>query len=191
MEEIWKEIPGYEGKYQASNYGEIRSLNYMRTGTVKILKKVIDRYGYFQTVLCKNGIAKTLTVHRLIAMAFLSNPNKLPQVNHKDENRQNNFVWVNEDGSVDPNKSNLEWCDCLYNNNYGTANKKRITNRTGKTAERQILQIKNDVVINEFKSITEAAIKALGDKKYNSQISAVCRNKQKTAHGYKWQYKRG
>ena len=103
MEE-WKEIPGYEGLYEVSNMGNVRNI---RRNTLLRLSK--DCYGYTQVSLYKNSIRTGLRVHRLVAQAFLSNPDNLPQVNHKDEDKSNNRV------------DNLEWCDSKYNLNYGTA----------------------------------------------------------------------
>ena len=101
---IWKDISGYEGLYKVSNTGEIYS---MRENKNLSLSK--DRYGYEQIILYKNGESKTYKVHRLVALAFIPNPDpiKYPIINHKDENKLNN------------NASNLEWCDYQYNNTYG------------------------------------------------------------------------
>ena len=104
MMEEWKEIPGYEGLYEVSNMGNVRNV---RRNTLLRLSK--DCYGYTQVSLYKNSIRTGLRVHRLVAQAFLSNPDNLPQVNHKDEDKSNNRV------------DNLEWCDSKYNLNYGTA----------------------------------------------------------------------
>ena len=117
---IWKDIPGYEGLYQVSNTGKVRSLNYRGTGQTKILKQNITRYGYKTLALCKNGKDKRYFVHRLVAEAFIPNPNNLPYVNHKDEDKTNNAVW------------NLEWCTHEYNMNYGTINERRSKTRREK-----------------------------------------------------------
>lgn len=111
MDEIWKDIEGYEGKYEVSNLGNVRSLNYRGTGGIKLLKQGTTR-GYKLTCLYKNGKGKQYWVHRLVAIAFIPNPNNLPVVNHKDENPSNNNV------------NNLEWCTQEYNINYGTARKR-------------------------------------------------------------------
>lgn len=111
--EIWKPIANYEGLYEVSNEGNVRSLNYRHTGKVQVLKLSVNRYGYLQVNLhSKEGKQKTYKVHRLVAQAFIPNPNNLPEVNHKDENKTNNCV------------ENLEWCDRKYNNNYGSRNEK-------------------------------------------------------------------
>ena len=108
MNEIWKDIPGYEGKYEVSNLGNVRSLNYNRSGEPKLLKQG-NVNGYKVVILYKDGKKKTCNVHRLVAMTFIPNPDNLPIVNHKDEDKSNNNV------------NNLEWCTYKYNNTYGTA----------------------------------------------------------------------
>ena len=115
MEE-WKAIAGYEGLYEVSNLGRIKSLSridsrgYKRNE--KILKLNKDSGGYLKVSLYKNGKPKQYNVHRLVAIAFIPNPDNLPEVNHKDENRINNYV------------DNLEWCNRKYNCNYGARNSK-------------------------------------------------------------------
>lgn len=113
MKETWKDIKGYEGLYQISNMGNVKSLNYNRTKEERIKKPGVDSNGYLRVILCREGNCKTLFVHRLVLMTFapISNMDKF-DVNHKDENKQNNCL------------SNLEWCDRKYNNNYGTRNQK-------------------------------------------------------------------
>lgn len=105
MMEEWKKIPGYEGLYEVSNMGNVRNV---RRNKLLRLSKTNNRY--IRVSLCKNGIKTGLTVHRLVAEAFLPNPDNLPEVNHKDEDKTNNRV------------ENLEWCDHKYNMNYGTRN---------------------------------------------------------------------
>ena len=104
MKEIWKDKKDYEGHYQVSNWGRIKSIKF---GKERILKQNI-RCGYYYVNLYKNNIKKQYPVHRLVAEVFIDNPDNLPQVNHKDENKTNNNV------------DNLEWCSVLYNNTYGT-----------------------------------------------------------------------
>jgi hypothetical protein len=122
MEEIWKPIPNYEGIYEISNTGKVRSLTrtIMRSDGKKLpingkeLKQYIGKDGYYKVKLCKDGAMTNFPVHRLVALTFISNLNHLPVVNHKDENKLNNNV------------NNLEWCTYEYNNNYGTK-KERIS----------------------------------------------------------------
>ena len=108
MNEEWKDIKGYEGKYQVSNLGRIKSLNYNHTKKEKILDIKPRKDGYMYVGLFKNGKRKSFKVHRLVAEVFIENPNKYPVINHKDENKSNNCI------------SNLEWCTHKYNVNYGT-----------------------------------------------------------------------
>ena len=117
-EEIWKPVVGYEGLYEVSSYGRVKSLDryvkysdgriYLHKGKVLSLAK--DKNGYFVVSLYFNGKHNTIKVHRLVAQAFIPNPDNLPEVNHLDEDKTNNRV------------ENLEWCDHKYNMNYGTRN---------------------------------------------------------------------
>ena len=112
MNEEWRPIEGYEGLYEISSYGKVRSLdrydnrNCFRKG--KVLSPVKNKDGYLQVNLCCNGKYKMFLVHRLVAQAFILNPDNLPEINHKDENPGNNNV------------DNLEWCNRKYNINYGS-----------------------------------------------------------------------
>ena len=126
--EVWRDIEGFENKYQISNYGRVKSLSRIRknkgnsVATIKerILKGKSDKDGYIEYALCigSHKKMKFFRAHRLVAQAFIPNPNNYPIINHRDENPKNNFVWVNEDGTVNLEKSNLEWCDYKYNTNY-------------------------------------------------------------------------
>ena len=110
MIEEWRPVVGYEGLYEVSNIGRVRSLDrfYYRLHKGKVLSPTKDRYGYLTVTLNCNGKSKTIKIHRLVAQAFLPNPDNLPQVNHKDEDKTNNNV------------DNLEWCTAKYNVNFGT-----------------------------------------------------------------------
>ena len=120
MEE-WKSIPGYEGLYEVSSYGRVKSLeiSYIRKNGIMdqksemILSPKNNGTGYFTVCLYKNKIHKYYLIHRLVAEAFLPNPDNLPEVNHKDEDKSNNRV------------DNLEWCDRKYNLNYKGVLKRR------------------------------------------------------------------
>ena len=115
-EEIWKDVVNYEGYYQVSNLGNVRSLPHItinqRKRKGRMRKPYTNWKGYLAVCLCKDGKCKSYQVHRLVAQAFLPNPNNYPMINHKDENKKNNNV------------SNLEWCDVTYNNNYGNRTKR-------------------------------------------------------------------
>lgn len=123
MEEVWKDIDGYEKSYQVSNLGNVRSVERIgennRKYPMQMLKKRLNWKGYPKVCLNKHGHKKIFSVHRLVAKAFIPNPDNLPQVNHKDENKENNNV------------NNLEWCTAGYNNNYGLRNKK-VAKKLGK-----------------------------------------------------------
>ena len=160
MENEWEDILIADNKYQANIYGEIRNKK-----TKRILKPVINKYGY--CIYSING--KKIKGHKLIATTFKPNPNNLPQVNHKDENKQNNKV------------DNLEWCNNIYNSNYGSRNK-RIASKNSIP----VIQCDGDVIINEFKSIREAG-KITGIQE--THIKDVCKGFRKTAGKYIWKYK--
>lgn len=165
--EIWKDIPGYEGLYQASNLGNIKSLNYNNTKKEKLLKTKYDKRGYLAIELRNKGKRYYTRVHRLVAMAFIPNPNNYPQVNHKDENKENNNV------------DNLEWCTNDYNAHYGTRYE-RIRTKLLKPVKQYDL---DGNYIQTFNSIEEAKKEV-----NNNHIGAVCDGKRKTAGGYKWEF---
>ena len=161
MIEIFKDIEGYEGLYQISNYGNVKSLGNDKTRKEKILKIKKTILGYLTVNLSKQGKYNTYRVHRLVATAFIDNPQNLPEVNHKDENKTNNHV------------INLEWCERKYNVNYGT--------RTDKCSK-QVLCVETGVV---YPSTIEVE-RQLGFN--NANIGKCCLNKLKTAYGYTWCY---
>lgn len=108
--EIWRDIEGFEGLYQVSNKGRVKSLARYHVRNDRIMKTSYDKDGYKRVCLRNNGIKIYKLIHRLVAKAFIPNPNNYPVINHKDENHSNNKV------------ENLEWCTVEYNNNYGTRN---------------------------------------------------------------------
>ena len=150
MAEIWKSVVNYPN-YMVSNLGRIKSLGNGSTRREKFLKNQKDRCGYSYIGLNKKNKRKKFSIHRLVAEAFIPNPNNLPEVNHKDENKTNNFVYVNEDGSVDLDKSNLEWCDKQYNANYGT----RIKRINSKIKKPVIQMNEKGEIIRLFEGLRE------------------------------------
>ena len=166
MNEEWRDIEGYEGLYQVSNLGRVRSLNCRgHKGCMGILTPRLDGKGYEMVALYKEGKARNIKVHRLVAQAFIPNPNNYPQVNHKDENKTNNDV------------KNLEWCTNEYNHNYGTRNE-----RVGKSLSKKVICITTGEIFN---SMREAC------RKYNISVGSMtecCQGKRKTVGGYKWEY---
>lgn len=156
--EVYKDINGYEGLYKVSNLGNVKSFH---TGKEKILKPNKNNCGYLQVDLYKEGKRKQHLVHRLVAMAFIDNPQNLEQINHRDENPTNNNV------------SNLEFCTAAYNNNYGTRIKRFC---------KQVLCLETGKV---YPSTNEVE-RQLGFA--HSYISKCCNGKRKTAYGYTWRY---
>ena len=175
--EIWKDIPGYENLYQVSNLGRIKRL-YKRYGKCRkyikyepyIINGSVNDKGYKCVILSINNKHKTYKVHRLVAEAFIPNPNNLLQVNHKDENKLNNNV------------DNLEWCDAKYNSNYGT----RIERCTSPNKKKVVqLDIDTYKIIKIYNSVVEASME-MNIKHQN--ISAVCRGERNKAGGFIWKY---
>ena len=177
MTEIWRDIKDYEGLYQVSNWGRVKSLKF---GRERVLQPEKNNRGYFIVGLCKNGKRKMLSVHRLIATAFLDNPDNLPCVNHKDENQSNNFVGTSENDYKD---GNLEWCSYEYNNNYGS-HKERVAKSQSKT----VFQFtKTGDFVREWSSTAEC-----GRNGFNrGHVAACCRGntRLKTYKGFIWKYK--
>lgn len=163
MIEIFEDIAGYEGLYQVSNWGTVKSLGNGNSNNSKekILKPTKDKKGYLTVDLYKDGKRKIYKVHRLVAQTFIENPNNLPQVNHKDENKKNNAA------------SNLEWCDAKYNINYGTRNEK---------ISKQLMCLETGKIYPSTREVQ----KQLGFA--HSNISKCCNGKLKQAYGYTWCY---
>lgn len=178
--EIWKDIEGFEGLYEVSNYCRVFS-----TKRNKLLKPLKNK-GYDYYSLCKEGKHHPIFAHQLGAKAFIPNPNNYKIINHKDENPSNNLIWVNEDGSVDLDKTNIEWCNYSYNLSYGNAINKMLKNRKGKTSCKAVVQIIDNKIINEYVSIMDASRKT-GIP--SSGISKACNGIYKNSGGFIWKYK--
>ena len=180
--EVWKSIKGYEGLYQVSNMGRVKSLERIitkRNGLKqsvqgRILKPIVGQDGYLLVNLYdSSGKRKSFYAHRLVCETFLDNPENKPCVNHIDENKTNNVA------------SNLEWCTYKENNNYGTRNA-RIAKANVKNKSKPVGQyIRDGNLIKIWQSINEVE-RQLGFRK--SHISEVARGKLKTAYGYVWKY---
>lgn len=171
MEEIWKDVVGFEGLYMVSNYGRVKSLNYNHTGEERILKQGKGgKNVYYKVKLCKDSERHDCFVHRLVAQAFIPNTDNLPQVNHKDENGFNNHV------------DNLEWCTQSYNYNYGT----RIQRIAEKRSKSVFQYSTDDKLIKEWPSTME--IQRQTGYSF-SHIAKCCRGEQKTSYGFIWRYK--
>lgn len=159
MEEIWKDVVGYEGLYKVSNFGNVYSVR-----SDKQLKHGKNRGGYLFVVLCTNGKPKQLKVHRLVSIAFLPNPDNKPQVNHIDENKTNNNV------------CNLEWSTAEENSNYGTRNQR---------LSKKIRVIYQDNTYEVWDSATAFAREFGINQRH---VNAVIRGRQKTTHGMRFEY---
>ena len=167
-----REIEGYEGLYAITEDGQVYSYISKR-----YLKPAKNHGGYLTVCLSsKNGERKRFYIHRLVAFAFIDNPNNYPQVNHKDENKENNNI------------DNLEWCTSKYNNNYGTHNKRSHENRKntslGNHPQARSVEC---VELHKIFSCAKEASLILGID--NSDIGKCCKGKLKTAGGYHWRYR--
>jgi len=184
MPVIWKDVVGYENYYEVSNEGRVRSLdrgvrsccNSVAIKRGVILKETRRTDGYLCVNLSKKGKSRVTEIQRIVAMAFLENPDHLPCVNHKDEDRANNNV------------ENLEWCTYKYNNDYGARKEKdRAARINGKMSIPVRQYSKGGVLIGQYPSMAEVKRRHGYDP---SKISLVARGKRKTAYGCYWMYER-
>lgn len=171
--ENWKKIEGYNGRYEVSDKGNVRSID-MFIGTHVYKGKVLcphkKKNGYLEIGLTYKGKRKYELIHRIVAKAFISNPDRLPCVNHKDEMKTNNSV------------TNLEWCDYRYNSTYGT----RIERSFLKQRKKIIQYTREGHVVCEYVSIQEAGRKT---KISAGHICHACKGIRPMAGGYIWKYK--
>ena len=173
ISETFLSVPGYEGYYEISNLGNIKSL---RSG--KLLKQASNKDGYKFVCLAKDGKSRSYGVHRLVALAFLPNPENLPEVNHKDESHDNNCV------------ENLEWISKKGNRNYGTYRERMskslkesgTNNKSISAYDKKTLKF-----VKSYDSITEAE-KELGLSK--GAIGKALSGRRKTSAGFVWKYNR-
>lgn len=174
MNEEWKDIDDYEGLYQISSLGRVKSTQYYNGTYERIMKPYIHKNGYLVVSLCKCKKKKIYLVHRLVAQAFLDNPDNYKEINHKNEVKMDNRV------------ENLEWCNSKYNNNYGTRIKRAAEKtRNGKTSKKVYQYSLDNEFIAEYPSTREVERQT---GYFRTAIGACCRGKAKTAYGYKWSY---
>ena len=172
--EIWKQIEGYDGKYQVSSYGRIKSFaQNKKDGAIK--EGHLDYKGYPKISLYKDHECKDFFIHRLVAMAFIDNPENLPQVNHKDEVKTNNCV------------ENLEWCTNSYNHDYGTRNERAaVSNYCCETTSKKIYSVDAKTgQIEYFDSIGDAERK-IGNSHCN--IVRALKGRRPHCGGRQWFY---
>jgi hypothetical protein len=176
MEEIWKDIEGYEGLYKVSNFGRVRS--FARKGTKgKIRKGLKGNNGYLYIILYKKGIMKYYLAHRLVALTFLSNQYNKKQVNHKNGIKHCNNV------------NNLEFCTNSENNKHAYATNLRTKSHKSGIQPKKVIQFTKDglYLIGNYISASEAERKT---GIHQGNISHCCRLNKKYSHagGYIWRY---
>lgn len=175
--ELWKDVVGYEGFYQVSNMGRVRSLDRFivaKDGTKReykgrLLTPCDAGKGYRTVMLQANGKRSTPRLCRVVATAWIPNPNNLPQVNHKDEDKSNDKA------------ENLEWCSAVYNTNYGTGIKRRARKISRKVNQYDL----NGVFVKAWDSIRDAE-QALNID--NSHITRCCKGRLYQTGGFRWSY---
>lgn len=177
MIEIWKDIPGYEGLYQISNYGNVRSMNYnKKVGNIKELKPNTTRDGYLEVHISKDSKRRYFLIHRLVAQAFIDNPDNKPQVNHIDGDKSNNNV------------SNLEWVTNGENQRHAYDNGLKSARGAYEANRKPVRCVTTG---KEFNSIKEAAL--YYNIKSDSKICNCCKKQQKYAGKFNgkrlvWEY---
>jgi len=173
--EIWKDIPGYEGKYQVSNLGNVKSMNYMHTKKEHILIKSVQPTGYHTVTFCKNGKAKQYLVHRIVYQTFAGEIPEGMQVNHIDENKLNNNI---DNLNLMTPKENCNWGTHIERCSKGMIGK-LINN---KFRSKKILCVETEII---YPSISEAERQVHINK---CNIIGCCKGRYRTAGGYHWKY---
>lgn len=174
--EIWKDVVGYEGLYKVSNKGNVYSVERIVRGRKcggRKLRPGPQTNGYLQVDLSKDGIRKSKLIHRLVAEVFIPNQNNYLEINHKDENKTNNYV------------ENLEWCTSKYNSNYGTRNER--------ASQKQSKRVKG-VNVETGEVIAFNSTREAGSEGYSyGNVAAACRGVYNTGggnlyRGLKWSF---
>lgn len=178
MNEQWKPIENTGGRYEVSNTGKIRSMNYKNTGTIRELKPGADPKGYLKTMVLIDGKYKTVKIHRLVASAFIPNPEGKPQVNHKDGNKNNNSV------------GNLEWVSNMDNahhaiNNGLFSNSYDAAAAANEKRKRPVIATDESGKQLVFDSIAEASRQLNVGRRH---VQSVLNGKRNHTGGYKFQY---
>lgn len=173
-EEIWKDVLGFEGRYQVSNLGNVRSL-LNKKGPLYLIHKSKTTNGYIAVRLYKDGKLYTKTVAKLMATVFIPNPDNLPQVNHINEIKTDNRI------------ENLEWCTAKYNTNYGDRNNK-ISKKVRKTLTNMRSRPVRCIETGQVFASMRGAARYIGD--WEGTISNICNHRHgfHTAGGYHWEY---
>ena len=192
--EVWKTAVYdgivYEGLYKVSNLGRILSLNYKNTGKADLMNPSEDKDGYLKVALYKNKERKTCFVHRLIAETFLENPENKPCINHKIQGKKGkkiNMVFFNEDGTIDKERTTIEWVTPKENNDYGTRNKRASeTQINDPNKSKRVLQLSlSGELIKEWESTAECGRNGFTQ----SAVCNCCNGKLPHYKGFLWMYK--
>ena len=173
MKEEWKPVKGYEGLYEVSNMGRVKSLNYRHTGKEKILEGYDNSHGYLYANLYKDGKRKQCRINRLVAQAFISNPDNLPCINHKDENKYNNCM------------DNLEWCSHSYNLTYN-GRAKKVGKKLAEKLSKPVFSVDKETGLIMYWESTREAERCTGIPHQN--IIQCCQDKRKSAGNHIWFY---
>lgn len=178
MEEVWKDVVGFEGLYKISNNGKIISLRYHNRFGINFELTQFNNKGYYRVVLTKNKKSHTYKVHRLVAQAFIPNPNKLPEVNHingiKNDNRVNNLEWCSHQNNIKHAiKTGLIKTNMEHIKKLGVRNSKIVG------------QFDKGKLINKYNSVREASDLT---GVYESGIYRTCQGKYKSCHNFEWKY---
>lgn len=178
--EIWKDVPGFETRYQISNMGRIKSKSYIRSNGFglyrtreQIIKPYKEPFGYLAIKLYKDGKCKQAKIHRLVAIAFIPNPDNKPEVDHINTNVEDNRV------------ANLRWVTSSENKLNPITRAKNAESRKVANAKPVVCYSKNGMLVGKFNSLLEA-----GEKLHicPTHICHCCKGKRKFAGGYKWKY---
>ena len=191
--EKWKEIPGYDGKYEVSTHGNVRCVNYRNSGMSKVMKMHLTKHNYYMITLRQGGKNVNRSVHRLVALTWIANPNNLPEIDHinsnPSDNRVENLRWcTKEDNLSNPatkeKRQNTKVKSKPYSKNPLTEEKRRQISLAVSKPVVQMTMFRKD--IREFESIIQAGKETSA---HPSAINKCCRGKAKSAGGYKWRYK--
>ena len=177
MEE-WRAIDGTDGKYEVSNTGKVRSVNYKNSGKTQELKPAADPKGYMKTMLKIKGKWKTVKVHRLVAEAFIPNPKGLPQVNHCDGNKENNRI------------DNLEWATNKDNAHHAIehglfTNSYKATHEANNRRKKKVIAIDSNGNSHIYESQSEAARELNVNRRH---VQLVLKGERKQTGGYRFEY---
>ena len=187
--EIWTPIEGFEDKFELSNLGRVKNLNWRNTGKVVITEGSPDHFGYMLFHARKGRKSKAFKIHRLVGEYYLPNPLNKPCINHKiegPEGKKMNKVIFNEDMTINYEKTTIEWVTYDENNNYGTHNDRVAETMINGKQSKPVLQFTLDgEFVREWPSMCEAGRNGF----CQSNVSDCCLGKRPHHKGYLWRYK--